>query len=439
MAFPSTIKAVAIQNKNTLNPIILALLLLSSILSRVQFPFFKINSHYVFFLVFSLTLLYLNLTSFKPVFNYHKNSLFLLGLLYLWMWVGALVSQFPTTAIKYTLISSIYFVLFVLILCITFTKNEKYLYHRIVFRFLVFLALFGCLQYLFPDLGVFNVITYKFDAFYPRISSFMQWPNQFAVVMAIGVSLAIILYKYRAISIHEACLGSVLFIVTISLSGSRNGWLMLSLVIGLLWLYQVIKLRGVVIITALWIFSMLFFPVPTYRLGIKDSPIFPLTNTLMTNVGVEPEITLKNPQLKTKVLVSETPGRLLLIKNATKEIIQRPLTGAGLGVFAEQIESQSWGGTWGGKGVHTHNLILNILVELGIPGLLIAIALIVSLLKKAKLNRAITTIPVIILFASQMADYFMLHDSTFTLLFIYFLAEASNSKIEGMTRTLETS
>jgi O-antigen ligase len=156
-------------------------------------------------------------------------------------------------------------------------------------------------------------------------------------------------------------------------------------------------------------------------------------NTVMHIGGGEPQITVQNPTVKAAAIASDPSARTTLAKEAIGNIIKRPFTGVGLGVFAEHIQSSS---SWGGKGVHTHNLVLNILVELGIPGFILSLTFLWSLLKKAKLNKAIISIPVIIIFASQITDYFMLHDSTFTILAVYFLAEAGNSKIEGTTRTL---
>ena len=427
------LKPIVRKNKILLNKIFFILLLFSSLLSRLKIPFTQLSVNYLFFSVLALIIIVLNFSRLKETILYNKNLLLLLGLLYLWMWICALFSNFPSTAIKYTVISLIYFVLFFVFLVITYKNKDKLSYFRLAFRLLTFISALGLIQYFFPSLWLFKVLTYKLDSFYPRISSLMQWPNQFAVVMAIGVSLAIILYKNRAISKFEFYLSLVLFLADISLALSRNGWLMLFLVIFLLWLYRIINIKEIIIIMSIWIFCMLLFPLPTYRLGIKDSNVFPLMNTVMHIRGGEPQITVQNPTVKAVAIASDPSARTTLAKEAIGNIIKRPFTGVGLGVFAEHIQSSQ---SWGGKGVHTHNLVLNILVELGIPGFILSLTFLWSLLKKAKLNKAIISIPVIIIFASQITDYFMLHDSTFTILVVYFLAEASNSRIEGTTRTL---
>ena len=107
------------------------------------------------------------------------------------------------------------------------------------------------------------------------------------------------------------------------------------------------------------------------------------------------------------------------------EISKRAITGVGIEVFEKVIGKR----ILGDEGYHTHNLFLNILVELGIPGLLLFLIFIYSLLKRADLYRPIIGIPLIMVFAAQMVDFFM-HDFTFTSIGLYFLAEAGNSRHE---------
>jgi O-antigen ligase len=429
------LKPIVRKNKIILNKIFFILLLFSSLLSRLKIPHTNLSINYLFFSLLALLLFTLNFHGFKKAILDNKKSLALLGVLYIWLWICALFSNFPSTAVKYTAISSIYFVLFIVFLGITYKNKDKLSYFILTFRLITFISALGIIQYFFPSLWLFKVLTYKLDSFYPRISSLMQWPNQFAVVMAIGVSLAIILYKNRGISKFEFYLSLVLFLADISLAVSRNGWLMLFLVICLLWIYRQIKIKETLIIMSIWFFCMLFFPLPTYRLGIQNSKVFPLIDTVMHIGGGEPQITVQNPTVKAAAIASDPSARTTLAKEAIGNIIKRPFTGVGLGVFAEHIHIQS-PQSWGGKGVHTHNLFLNILVELGIPGFILFLTFLWNLLKKAKFKKAIISIPVIIIFASQITDYFMLHDSTFTVLVVYFLAQASNSRIEETTRTL---
>jgi hypothetical protein len=261
------LKPIVRKNKILLNKIFFILLLFSSLLSRLKIPFTQLSVNYLFFSVLALILIVLNFSRLKETILHNKKLLLLLGLLYLWMWICALFSNFPSTAIKYTVISSIYFVLFFVFLVITYKNKDKLSYFRLAFRLVTFISALGIIQYFFPSLWLFKVLTYKLDSFYPRISSLMQWPNQFAVVMAIGVSMALILSKNRGISNFEFYLSLVLFLADISLAVSRNGWLMLFLVIFLLWLYRIINIKEIIIIMSIWIFCMLLFPFAYLSIG----------------------------------------------------------------------------------------------------------------------------------------------------------------------------
>jgi hypothetical protein len=117
---------------------------------------------------------------------------------------------------------------------------------------------------------------------------------------------------------------------------------------------------------------------------------------------------------------------LKLWKAVCDEIINRPVTGVGIQVF-DNIRAKK--NLFEG-GCNSHNLILNILVELGIPCLLLFLIFIYSLLKRADLFRPIIGIPLIVVFAGQMVDFFI-YDFTFTSIGFYFLDEAGNSKHEN--------
>jgi O-antigen ligase len=306
----------------------------------------------------------------------------------------------------------------------------------LVLRFLLLLALFGIVEYFSHDLMFFHLVRSSASLqYYPRISSIMQGPNQFGVLMSIGVLLALILYRKKAISTIEFYFSILLFIMMISLAASRNGWLVFLSGVSFALLYRIIKLRGAIFIVSLLSFFILFFPVPTKQLGVRESSVFPLINLLSEKtikgkglVTAEKEFT---PSFYKEVITSYlgiTPidtmrSRFLLWKAAINEIIKKPITGVGIQVFEKHIAVQ----LLKQRGLNTHNLILNILVELGIPGLLLVLILTYSLLKRTDLYSPIIGIPVIMIFSAQIFDFFI-YDFTFTTIALYFLAEAGNSK-----------
>uniref|UniRef100_A0ACD5H4F6 O-antigen ligase family protein n=1 Tax=Desertifilum tharense IPPAS B-1220 TaxID=1781255 RepID=A0ACD5H4F6_9CYAN len=116
-------------------------------------------------------------------------------------------------------------------------------------------------------------------------------------------------------------------------------------------------------------------------------------------------------------------ARVVLWKDALQAFSQKPLTGIGVGVFAEHI---GWKHTER-SGFHAHNIFLSVLVELGIPGLLLSIVLLFNLIPFSVLKQELIGIPLILIFASQQFDFFI-NDSTFVVLCTYFLANAVQQK-----------
>ena len=108
------------------------------------------------------------------------SSVIFLTLLYVWMWVSALLSDFQSIALKYSVRYSIHFIVLVSLLILTYKKREPIVYCRWVLRFLLFLAVFGVVECFFHKLWFFSLLREPYSlAVYPRISSLMQWPNQF--------------------------------------------------------------------------------------------------------------------------------------------------------------------------------------------------------------------------------------------------------------------
>jgi O-antigen ligase len=247
--------------------------------------------------------------------------------------------------------------------------------------------------------------------------------------MCIGMLLGLMLHKEKSISAFECYFGVFLFTIVIALAGSRNSWLLLPLGVLLAWLYKVITLRKGFFIIVFLVFCILFFPVSTKQLGIRDSQVVPLMNFL-----VKESMPLKIARMRTgrpKMVRFPTPiettnSRVSLWKAAIPEIVKKPITGMGIQVYEKIIGTR----VLRQEGCNTHNLFLNIIVELGIPGLLLFLAFIYFLLKQADWYRPIIAIPLVMVFAAQMVDFFI-YDFTFTTIGLYFLAAAGNSQHES--------
>ncbi len=152
--------------------------------------------------------------------------------------------------------------------------------------------------------------------------------------------------------------------------------------------------------------------------GAKDPPSVskPLSKELDT---------LNTEDIKITPPYSLFSSRIFIWKTAINEILKHPFTGSGMQTF--QVKSKQAAGH---SFLHTHNIFLNILFDLGIIGFLLSVTFIYCVFKKAEWHNPIVIIPVILVFAGQLTDCFI-HDFTFTTIVLYFLAEAGNSMVSS--------
>lgn len=396
------------------------LLLLSSLLSRVDTSY-SFSIHYLLLPLFSSILILLNFKHLTKLFRCHKIILVSFGTLYIWIWICTLLSDFQVTALTYTLKYSTYFFVFISFLTITFNQQNMKFYYRVILQFINLLAVLGLVELFFPNLWIFKLL--KYPSFYPQIGSILQNPNQFGVLMAVGAILALILYYKKFISKLELYISEILFLISIAISASRNSWLVFLLGMFLLLLYRIINLKQMILIGSCFLLCILSYPASTYKIGLGDSQIFPLfelfnqgfnSNDIESFNSNDIETNISNPQ-------GTALSRFALWSSAINEIVKRPITGIGIGVFAEHIGVK----VFGAKGFHAHNIFLNVGVELGIPGLLIFIFFLVKVFSKIKPNNYLAIIPIVMFLVSQLVDFFV-EDYTFTTIELYFLAVAIN-------------
>ncbi len=390
------------------------LILFSSLLGRIKFPGINIGIHYLLIPIFSFGIISLSVKSIPEVLKKHKIILISISLVYLWMWLSSLISSFPSTAITYSIKYSTYFIVFFAFLVLTFRnlkKSSLIFYHRCILYLLQIIAIFGFLEALFPNHWIFELL--KFPSYYPQIGSIMQNPNQFGVIVSIGLCLSLILEKHKNISKFELYISEFLFLISLALSASRNAWLVFALGMFLLLIYKIISIKKMIFIISLWLLCIISIPVSTYRIGLGNSKVFPLINLFLTNHS---DIVLPSP-------VGTALSRFALWQAAIIETITRPITGIGVGVFAEHIGAK----VFGRKGYHAHNIFLNVLVEQGIIGLFLFTNFLVQIASKVKHANPVNVIPIIMFLASQMPDVFV-EDYTFTTIEFYFLAATMNSR-----------
>ncbi|MEH1965181.1 O-antigen ligase family protein [Nostoc sp.] len=390
------------------------LILFSSLLGRIKFPGINIGIHYLLLPVFSFGIISLSVKGIPEILKKHRIILISMSLLYLWMWLSALISPFPNTAITYSIKYSTYFIEFFAFLVLTFRNlktSSLTFYYRCILYLLQIIAAFGFVEALFPNHWIFELL--KFPSYYPQIGSIMQNPNQFGVIVAIGLCLSLILEKQSKISKFELYISEFVFLISLALSASRNAWLVLIFGMFLLLIYKIVSIRKMIFIMSLWLLCIISIPVSTYRIGLGNSKIFPLINLFISNPS---EIVLPSP-------VGTALSRFALWQAAINETIKRPITGIGIGAFAEHIGVK----VFGVKGYHAHDIFLNVLVEQGVIGFLLFTNFLVRIASYARHANPLTIIPIMMFLASQTPDFFA-EDYTFTSIEFYFLAAAINSR-----------
>ncbi|MBE8970668.1 O-antigen ligase family protein [Nostocales cyanobacterium LEGE 12452] len=401
------------------------LILFSSLLGRIKFPGINIGIHYLLLPAFSFGIISLSLKSIPEVVKKHKIILISICLMYLWMWLSSLMSEFPNIAITYSLKYSTYYILFFAFLLLTFkniTAPSLTFYYRCILYLLQIIAGLGFLEVLLPKNWIFKLL--KFPSLYPEIGSIMQNPNQFGVIVAIGLCLSLILEKQNKISKIELNISELIFIIPLALSASGNGWVIFLIGMFLLLIYKIISFRKMIYLISLLFLFIVTAPVSTRRIGLADSKIFPLTNVFAENSN------LLNPQGKKIItLVGTGTTRLEMWQAAINETIKKPFTGIGIGVFPDQIGVK----VWGKRSYHAHNIFLNVSAEQGIPGLLLFTNFLAKIALKVKYANPLITVPIIMFLVSQIPDFFA-EDYTFTTLEFYFIAAAINSRKDVATQ-----
>ncbi|MEH2035901.1 O-antigen ligase family protein [Nostoc sp.] len=401
------------------------LILFSSLLGRIKFPGLNIGIHYLLLPALSFGIISLSLKSIPEVVKKHKIILISISLMYLWMWLSSLMSEFPNIAITYSLKYSTYYILFFAFLVLTFkniTTPSLTFYYRCILHLLQIIAGLGFLEVLLPNNWIFKLL--KFPSFYPEIGSIMQNPNQFGVIVAIGLCLSLILEKQNKISKIESNISELIFIISLALSASGNGWVIFLIGIFLLLIYKIISFKKMIYLISLLFLFIVTAPVSTRRIGLGDSKIFPLTNVFTESSN------LLNPHGKKIItLVGTGATRFEMWQAAINETIKRPFTGIGIGVFPDQIGVK----VWGKRSYHAHNIFLNVSAEQGIPGLLLFTNFLTKIALKVKYTNPLITVPIIMFLVSQIPDVFT-EDYTFTTLEFYFIAAAINSRKDVVTQ-----
>ena len=378
------------------------LLLCSTLLTLIKIPKINIGVHNILLPFISLLIIGLRINVMREVFARYRSAIIFMGLLYLWMWISAFQSEFQNTAIKYSIKYAYYFMLFTALLFLTYKNKNNIGFDRLIILFLLLLSMFGIVEEFYPEISIFHLIR-PFGSYMPRVSSLMQNPNPFGSLMSLGVIYSILLRKDETINGAEFTISIILFIICAFLSGSRNAVFVLLMGFIFLAAHQELKftkraLKWLIPIAVALVFCIFFLSI-----YYGDQVNY----------------------LASHYLHGEGSRRILIWKRALYEIVHHPISGIGIEVFSKHIGIEISGTDI----YHTHNILLNILVELGIVGLILSLLFVYNLLKGLNFKDAKIAVPITMILVSQIFDYYS-HDVTYAAISLYFLALAANSKNE---------
>ena len=143
--------------RSQINKLIFVLLIVSTLLYSTKLPYAGYDGVLWLLSFFSFLLIALNFGAVKDAVKYHRYALLFLLLLYGCMWVSANLSDFQVIAITNSKKYSVYILIFFSFMILTYKKPDRFYYYRLVYRFLIVLAIFGIAEYIFPSLWVFKV------------------------------------------------------------------------------------------------------------------------------------------------------------------------------------------------------------------------------------------------------------------------------------------
>lgn len=339
--------------------VLLGLLLAATVCGEIKVPVLGVGVQNVLLPACGLGLALRHRTGFRALVTRHRALLGLCAALLAWTFVAAAASPARPLALRTAVKAATFAPLFVGFLALCSVPARARLALRTLFGFLLLLAAGGVLEALVPDAGMWRLFRSADSlAIQPRIASFMPWPNPFGVTMVGGVALAAAL-AFRGWLAPGAALAAQLFFLTqVAQSGSRNAWGTLGVTLVVLGLWRVLKIWQVAALALVFGGALLLFPVAAWQAGLKEKvPVI----EVMVPEGARESLSIAPARLSLSM-------REQLWAAAKVHVLQRPIVGLGPGVFSVAVSQE----VLGKVGFNTHSLPLNLLVELGVPGLLLA-------------------------------------------------------------------
>lgn len=386
------------------------LALMCSLFTEIKVPGVGIGLQNLMLPAAGLAMMLLHPADAARLWPRHRPVLLALTALIAWSFAASALGLFPALSLYFWVKYQVFTVLFVGFLCLLGTQTRWNRAFDLVICFLLLLAVLGALEVVFPGSAFFRL--FRSDqslTIYPRVASVLPWPNQYGVLMGVGALLAQLRRPENPVVNRLSWIATIFFLTQVAQSGSRNAWLVL--LFGLLWVVgrRFLSVRRGLVVGVIFIAIIFVLPVSSRQTGIWDEPPVEMTQFLLRE-NESASTSLSPPGLSLSL-------RSKLWREGWASLRDHPMTGIGLDAFSRT------GGVrvMGKEGFNTHNLPLNIAVELGLVGLVLASLLAFQLARNRKPGNRLAEAAMVMVLGGQVIDCFI-YDAAFMMLGCFFAA-----------------
>ena len=399
--------------KQWINPLLMGLLVLFSIPLKLpalqqmlesvlsfSFPI-KLSLYTLFLPPVALFCIVWNRNRTLEIWQKLRLPLIVLTFLFGWMWLGAVMSEYPKIALKHSGRYSIYLLTFLALLFALDRESSKksgQIFTGIYVLLMVFTFLDWHGQTSIP--GLLSDYSLHIDLFsrgaFP--SSFFENRNPYAVA-----SVAVFFWSLANLrhSLILSCFGIGAALYSIILAGSRNG--ILTLVICLLFLLylsfkQIRKKRTafILVLAAVIVVGIGFYSIYSNTVNRFGQAHF---NHLLN--------------IKTYKDLENFNIRFVIFRSATElGIAEPPILGSGTKTFGHEVFSKSkdiayLNGPWYRDAYNSHNAPLTIWIEMGWVGLIAVLLFLWLWFRPALRGPPLLMMPMLAVCVGQILDYFV--------------------------------
>ena len=329
-----------------------------------------------------------------------RLPLIVLAFLFGWMWLGAIMSEYPKIALKHSGRYSIYLLTFLAFLFALDRGSSKKSGQIFTGIYVLLMALtildwHGLIRV--PGLLSDNGLHFDFYFNDGQVTSFFENRNPYAVV-SVGVfywSLASLRHSWILSSLG---IGTALY--SIIIAGSRNGILTLVLCLLFLLILTFKQIRKAHTVFILVLAAAIVFGIGYYSIQSQTINRTNVTLNRLLNV-------------KTYKDLESLDTRFTLFRSAFESgMANLPILGSGTKTFGHEVFSKSvnldkYNKAWYKAAYNSHNALLTIWIEMGWVGLIAVLIFLWLWFRPALRGPPLLMMPILAVCVGQILDYFV--------------------------------